>query len=83
MFDFNKQNQQQEEKARVEKLDDDTYMINGHQIRRRPTGLTKQELEESAWTVDKFIKDGQITAPPADGKPDPNTEYIPDDKNSL
>ena len=84
MFDFNKRNQQaQETKANVEKLDDDTYMINGHQVRRRSSGITKQELEESAWTIDKFVQDGQIQAKPDDGKRDPNTEYIPDDKNAL
>ena len=82
-FDITKIGQTQEEdNPKVEKLDEDTFMIGDHQIKRRGS-VTKQELNQRSWTPDKFVQDGQVSAPPDDGKRDPNTEWIPDDKNAL
>lgn len=71
-----------EEKSTTQQLDENTFIVGDHQVRRRGS-ISKQELEKSAWTPDKFVQDGQLTAKPDDGKVDKNTEWIHDDKNAL
>lgn len=47
------------------------------------TAQARKQVKDSLWRIDRAFDDGQIVAPPDDGKRPENTIYVPDDKNSV